>query len=244
MAIHQLLRRRERFLRPAMVQQELWPRLSVVVREIRVGRQGKCLSVRPFGRLQLPQCFVTHGEELEIVCVVPVKLCRDVLRAIIVILQIFGFEEFLYRFLGPPRSPEIMPVHVVCVRNRRSQPHVDLALFQGFFQRPVVFERVRKVMVRGKIVRRKFQRRFIERDRVYAAALPMGGGGSLIGKAAQDPQPRVVRGGRQCVSEGLAIREVLLQVAAVLEIFQLPRANRHSRALPFARLSRQRLCFL
>src|SRR6266478_5743641 len=107
-----------------------------------------------------------------------------------------------------------MPVHMVCVWNRRSESYVFFTLLQRFLCRPVVFKCMSQIVMRGKVLRRKHQCCLVKGDGVHGATLPVRQGRAFLRKAAQDPQPWIVRTGRERIRYSLTVREVQLQVAA------------------------------
>ena len=86
-----------------------------------------------------------------------------------------------------------MSVHVMRMRNRGSHACIQRALFKRVFRSPHVFVRVRAVVMSRKIAGRERQRRFVKRERVHTAGLPVCKRTGFIRQSALDPQPGIVR---------------------------------------------------
>src|SRR5689334_23243474 len=99
-------------------------------------------------------------------------------------------------------------MHVVRVWNSRSESYVFFTLLQRFLCRPVVFKCMSQIVMRGKVLRRKHQCCLVKGDGVHGAALPVRQGCTFLRKAAQDPQPRIIRTSRECIDNSLTVREV------------------------------------
>src|SRR5262245_24143875 len=105
--------------------------------------------------MYLPEILIRCCEKIEIVLVVPVIFGRDLLSCVVCAFELIRLAELFKRLFYASRAPEVMSVHMLCMRNRGCQPGVPVAVLQRFFSSIHLLIRMSKVVVSREVIWRK-----------------------------------------------------------------------------------------
>src|SRR2546430_1054732 len=123
----------------------------------------------------------------------PIVFGWNILAPVICIFDFVRLAKFRNRFIDAARHTELVPIHVVGMRNCWCEPCVNRALIQRLIHWTRILEGMGKIVVADETIGREGNRGLVKRNRVDATVLSVSNRGSFIGKTAQYPKKWVAR---------------------------------------------------
>lgn len=147
----------------------------------------------------------------------PIIASRNALRLVIRFFEGVGLAKLGDGFVRAPHDAQIVPVHVLGMRDGWTQTGVNLSVLYGLVCVSDSLVGMHEIMLRSRIVGRDCEGGLVVGDGSYASTLAATGGIRLLRIASQQPELAVVRILCEGLVDGLLVGFVFACVLNVID---------------------------